>query len=122
MRGSAPHQADSRPSITLTTPRHAATPITQAAPIRQAVVCDSPVVLGLDFGGTKIAMAVCEVSGDRLGSATVGSGGELGAQASFERGIGAASARYVADRLIVMYAGQIAESGPVEDVLAHPKP
>ncbi len=84
-------------------------------------MCDSPVVLGLDFGGTKIAMAVCEVSGDRLGSATVGSGGELGAQASFERGIGAASARYVADRLIVMYAGQIAESGPVEDVLAHPK-
>ena len=32
-----------------------------------------------------------------------------------------ASARYVADQLIVMYAGQIAESGPVEDVLAHPK-
>jgi peptide/nickel transport system ATP-binding protein len=32
-----------------------------------------------------------------------------------------ASARYVADRLIVMYAGQIAETGPIEDVLAHPK-
>jgi peptide/nickel transport system ATP-binding protein len=32
-----------------------------------------------------------------------------------------ASARYVADRLIVMYAGQIAEQGPVEDVLASPK-
>jgi oligopeptide/dipeptide ABC transporter ATP-binding protein len=32
-----------------------------------------------------------------------------------------ASARYVADRLIVMYAGQIAESGPVEDVLASPR-
>ena len=32
-----------------------------------------------------------------------------------------ASARYVADRLIVMYAGQIAESGPTEDVLAQPK-
>jgi peptide/nickel transport system ATP-binding protein len=32
-----------------------------------------------------------------------------------------ASARYVADRLIVMYAGQIAESGPIEDVLADPK-
>ena len=31
-----------------------------------------------------------------------------------------ASARYVADRLIVMYAGQIAESGPIEDVLASP--
>jgi peptide/nickel transport system ATP-binding protein len=32
-----------------------------------------------------------------------------------------ASARYVADRLIVMYAGQIAESGPVEDILADPR-
>ena len=32
-----------------------------------------------------------------------------------------ASARYVADRLVVMYAGEIAESGPVDDVLAHPK-
>jgi oligopeptide/dipeptide ABC transporter ATP-binding protein len=32
-----------------------------------------------------------------------------------------ASARYVADRLIVMYAGQVAESGPVEDVLASPR-
>src|SRR5438128_10838920 len=32
-----------------------------------------------------------------------------------------ASARYVADRLVVMYAGGIAESGPTEDVLAHPK-
>ncbi len=35
-------------------------------------------------------MAVCEPSGDRLGAATVGSGGELGARASFERGITAA--------------------------------
>ena len=32
-----------------------------------------------------------------------------------------ASARYVADRLIVMYAGQIAETGPIEDVLARPQ-
>lgn len=32
-----------------------------------------------------------------------------------------ASARYVADRLIVLYAGQIAEAGPIEDVLAAPK-
>jgi peptide/nickel transport system ATP-binding protein len=32
-----------------------------------------------------------------------------------------ASARYVADRLIVMYAGQIAEQGPIEDVLSSPK-
>jgi peptide/nickel transport system ATP-binding protein len=32
-----------------------------------------------------------------------------------------ASARYVADRLIVMYAGQIAEAGPMEDLLRDPK-
>ncbi|HEX9032554.1 MAG TPA: ABC transporter ATP-binding protein [Streptosporangiaceae bacterium] len=32
-----------------------------------------------------------------------------------------ASARYVADRLVIMYAAQIAESGPVEDVLASPR-
>lgn len=32
-----------------------------------------------------------------------------------------ASARYVADRLVVMYAGHIAESGPVEEVLARPR-
>jgi len=32
-----------------------------------------------------------------------------------------ASARYVADRLLVMYAGQIAEAGPIEDVLSAPR-
>ncbi len=32
-----------------------------------------------------------------------------------------ASARYVADRLIVMYAGQIAEAGPIDEVLGAPK-
>jgi peptide/nickel transport system ATP-binding protein len=32
-----------------------------------------------------------------------------------------ASARYVADRLIIMYAGHIAEAGPVEGVLASPR-
>ncbi|HTS97561.1 MAG TPA: ABC transporter ATP-binding protein [Streptosporangiaceae bacterium] len=32
-----------------------------------------------------------------------------------------ASARYVADRLIIMYAARIAEQGPTEDVLASPK-
>ena len=32
-----------------------------------------------------------------------------------------ASARYVADRLVVMYAAQIAEAGPIEEVLANPR-
>lgn len=53
---------------------------------------NAPVVLGLDFGGTKIAAAVCEISGDRLGSVTVPSGAEDGGQASLERGITAAQA------------------------------
>ncbi|MDQ1725739.1 MAG: peptide/nickel transport system ATP-binding protein [Frankiaceae bacterium] len=32
-----------------------------------------------------------------------------------------ASARYVADRMLIMYAGHIVESGPTESVLARPK-
>ena len=32
-----------------------------------------------------------------------------------------ASARYVADRLVVMYAGHVAEQGPVEEVLHNPR-
>ena len=53
-------------------------------------MADSPVVLGLDFGGTKIAMAVCELDGELRASTTVSSGGERGARASFDRGISAA--------------------------------
>jgi glucokinase len=48
-----------------------------------------PVVLGLDFGGTKIAAAACDLAGTQLASTTISSGGELGAQASFDRGIAA---------------------------------
>jgi oligopeptide/dipeptide ABC transporter ATP-binding protein len=32
-----------------------------------------------------------------------------------------ASARYLADRVVVMYAGHLVEEGPTEDVLQHPK-
>jgi oligopeptide/dipeptide ABC transporter ATP-binding protein len=32
-----------------------------------------------------------------------------------------ASARYVADRIMVMYAGRIVEAGPIEEVLEHPQ-
>ncbi len=46
-----------------------------------------PVVAGLDYGGTKIAAAVGDLSGRQLASAVLPSGAELGAQASFDRGI-----------------------------------
>jgi glucokinase len=48
-----------------------------------------PVVLGLDFGGTKIAAAVCDLAGNKLAATVVASHGELGAQASFDRGVAA---------------------------------
>jgi glucokinase len=50
----------------------------------------SPIVLGLDFGGTKIAAAVCDLDGQRLGSATVATLASDGARACLERGIGVA--------------------------------
>jgi glucokinase len=51
------------------------------------MVTAPPVVLGLDYGGTKIAAAVCDLAGNQLASTTADSGGALGAQASFGRGI-----------------------------------
>lgn len=50
----------------------------------------TPVVLGLDFGGTKIATAVCDLAGARLASAVVDARGEQGARATFDRGVRAA--------------------------------
>lgn len=47
-------------------------------------------MLGLDFGGTKIAVAVCDLAGNKIGSAAVQSGGEHGARVSFARGLAAA--------------------------------
>ncbi len=60
---------------------------------------NSPVVLGLDFGGTKIAIAVCDLMGNQLAAVTISTGAEPGtlpaasghgAQAIFDRGIRAA--------------------------------
>ena len=48
---------------------------------------NSPVVLGIDFGGTKIAAAVCDAAGNKLASAVVASLGERGARASFGHGL-----------------------------------
>lgn len=45
------------------------------------------VVLGLDFGGTKIAAAVCDLAGNKLGSAVVESRAGDGARASFDHGV-----------------------------------
>lgn len=52
----------------------------------------SPAALGLDFGGTKIAIAACDLAGNRLGLATVDSHAGDGAQAALDRGIAAAHA------------------------------
>jgi glucokinase len=46
-----------------------------------------PVVLGFDFGGTKIATAVCDTAGTRLAAATIETRPEAGALANLERGI-----------------------------------
>ena len=50
----------------------------------------TPVVLGLDFGGTKIAVAVGDLSGRRLGVTTIDSEVEAGADAAMARGLTAA--------------------------------
>ena len=39
----------------------------------------SPVVLGIDFGGTKIALAVGDLDGNRLGAVTIPAAAESGA-------------------------------------------
>ncbi|WP_112238394.1 ROK family protein [Kribbella monticola] len=50
----------------------------------------TPVVLGLDFGGTKIATAVCDLTGRRLGATTVDSQDGAGAAATLARSLAAA--------------------------------
>jgi glucokinase len=50
----------------------------------------STVVLGLDFGGTKIAVAVCDVFGVRIADAVVHSGTDSDALSALHRGVTAA--------------------------------
>lgn len=50
----------------------------------------TPVVLGLDFGGTKIAVAVGDLTGRRLGGTTIDSRAEPGASKALARGLAAA--------------------------------
>jgi glucokinase len=49
-----------------------------------------PVVLGIDFGGTKIAAAVCDLAGNKLAATVVDSLADHGARASFDHGVRAA--------------------------------
>jgi glucokinase len=51
-----------------------------------------PVVLGLDFGGTKIAAAVCDLAGNKVASAVVDSRGMEGARVAFDHGVYTAKA------------------------------
>jgi glucokinase len=46
-----------------------------------------PVVLGIDFGGTKIAAAVCDLAGNKLAASVVDTGADRGARAAFDHGI-----------------------------------
>jgi glucokinase len=48
------------------------------------------VVLGIDFGGSKIAAAVCGLDGERLGSTIVATGAEDGARAVLDRSVATA--------------------------------
>lgn len=50
-------------------------------------MANPPVVLGIDFGGTKIATAVCGLAGNKIASAVVNSLAENGARASFDHGV-----------------------------------
>jgi len=47
----------------------------------------SPVVLGIDFGGTKIATAVCDLDGRRLATRVIDAEPDRGARTAFGRGV-----------------------------------
>ena len=47
----------------------------------------APVVLGIDFGGTKIATAVCDLAGRRLAMRVIDAEPDRGARSAFNRGV-----------------------------------
>ncbi|HVX46722.1 MAG TPA: ROK family protein [Mycobacteriales bacterium] len=51
---------------------------------------DPPVALGLDYGGTKIAVAVSDLTGARLGAATIPTMVQSGAESAMDRSLEAA--------------------------------
>jgi glucokinase len=61
-------------------------------PIPNSTSSPSPVVLGIDFGGTKIATAVCDLSGRRLATRVIDAEPDGGARVAFDRGVRAARA------------------------------
>lgn len=86
-----------------------------------------PVVLGLDFGGTKIAVAVCDVQGNRLASATVSTsspgavrtdGADPAAPVAEDRLDGQDLAQIVFHRAIRSARGLLATAAPDSELVA----
>ena len=55
-------------------------------------IATTDLILGIDFGGTKIATAVCDLSGRRLATRVIDAEPDGGARAAFDRGVRAAKA------------------------------
>ena len=47
----------------------------------------APVVLGIDFGGTKIATAICDLACRRLATRVIDAEPDRGARSAFNRGV-----------------------------------
>lgn len=89
----------------------------------QVSVGNSPVVLGFDFGGTKIATAVCDLTGNRLAAATIstgaaGSGPALAGQPAPARPAGQRGARMIFDRGIRAARELLATAAPRSELAA----
>jgi glucokinase len=81
-----------------------------------------PVVLGLDFGGTKIAVAVCDLQGNRLASATVSASpapaGPDSAAGERPAGTSPQDARTVFDRAVRAARGLLTTAAPGSELAA----